>query len=199
MYACARDSLGLTETTPCCRLRILGKPQNLLKPPIRDCVVEGTDSNMSRKTRSELRQLSNSTKTKNPATVNAQRRDEDLSGRPHTIMFDNVFNRSCLVRGLRNAGLDIDGAESFGSFHEPKMDIVFVTRRHGRRVCSKLSRAADGWNIRAPVPKGDLTPGRVCAYARAERDAADAVLFRTESSTRRDDLHGLCTLRESQS
>lgn len=89
---------------------------------------------MSKKTHSKLRQFSNKTNTNYSATTKAQHRHEDLSERPYTIEFNNVINKGWLVRGLRNAGFDIDGAQSFGSFHESKMDIVFVTRRHGKRV-----------------------------------------------------------------
>lgn len=56
------------------------------------------------------------------------------SERPYTIEFNNVTNKGYLVKGLRNAGCDIDGAQSYYTFHNSKMDIVFVTRRHGRRV-----------------------------------------------------------------
>ena len=89
---------------------------------------------MSQKTRSKLQHPSNETNITSSATTKAQRRHEDPSERPYAIEFSNVINKGCLVRGLRNEGFDIDGAQSSSSFHDSRMDIVFVTRRHGRRV-----------------------------------------------------------------
>ena len=89
---------------------------------------------MSQKKYSKLRQSSNNTNTNYSAIIKAQRRHEDLSQRPQTIILNDIINRSCLVRGLRNAGFEIDGAQTFGSFREAKMEIVFATRRHGKRA-----------------------------------------------------------------